>query len=61
MDINTLDSFLDYKLDLTIKPQSLVDKIISRAEKYLGSECKIPIQKAYKFAEKAHKDQKRLS
>lgn len=60
MDINQLDSFLNYKLDLDQDPQILVDEIISRAKKYLNN-CEEDIQKAYLFAEKAHKWQVRLS
>jgi len=61
MDINQLDSFLDYKIDLNIDPQILVDQIISIAKKYLPDECGNIIQKAYEFAHKSHEDQTRLS
>ena len=61
MDINQLDSLLNYKIDLSVEPQTLVDKIISIAEKYLDKSCKQEIQKAYKYADKAHTWQTRLS
>ncbi|HKL44478.1 MAG TPA: RelA/SpoT family protein [Candidatus Absconditabacterales bacterium] len=61
MDINKLDNFLDYKVDLSIKPQDLVDEVIHKAKKYLGNKCIEPIKKAYEFADKAHKGEKRLS
>ncbi len=61
MDINKLDNFLDYKIDINIDPQSLVDKIISEAKKYLSDDCNSAIQKAYEFADKAHEGQMRLS
>ena len=61
MDINQLESFLDYKIDINIKPQDLVDVLISKAETYLPNSCKEEIQKAYEFAAEAHKWQIRLS
>jgi len=61
LDINKLDNFLDYKVDLSIKPQDLVDEVIHKAKKYLWNKCIEPIKKAYEFADKAHKWEKRLS
>lgn len=61
MDIIELDRFLDYKVNLEEDPQDLVNEIIHRAEKYLWSNVKDNIQKAYEFAKQAHWDQKRHS
>lgn len=61
MDINELDNFLNYKINLDIDPQDLVDQIISKAQKYLWNNCKEKIQKAYLFAKQAHTWQFRLS
>ncbi len=61
MDINQLDNFLNYKIDLNIDPQILVDEIIYIAKTYLSDNCQAKIQQAYEFADKAHKNQVRLS
>ncbi len=61
MDIVELDRALDYKVDLSIDPQDLVDEIISTAKKYLWDNVWPQIQKAYEFAKTAHWDQKRHS
>ena len=61
MDINQLDNFLNYKIDLNIDPQILVNEIISIAKTYLSDNCQAKIQQAYEFADKAHKNQVRLS
>lgn len=61
MDINKLETFLDYKLELNTDPQDLVDNIINRAKKYLWNTCEKPIQKAYEFSKKAHAKENRLS
>ncbi len=61
MDINKLENFLNYKIDLDIKPQTLVEEIIKKAKKYLPDDCEYEIQKAFNFAKKAHKKEKRLS
>jgi hypothetical protein len=55
MDIKQLENFLNYKIDLNINPQTLVDKIILLSKKYLPDNCEPEIQKAYEFADKAHK------
>jgi hypothetical protein len=55
MDITQLENFLDYKIDLHIDPQTLVDEITLLAKKYLPDGCEQEIQKAYEFADKAHK------
>jgi len=61
LDINKLENFLNYKIDLDIKPQTLVEEIIKKAKKYLPDDCEYEIQKAFNFAKKAHKKEKRLS
>ncbi len=61
MDINQLDSFLNYKLDLNIDPKILVDEIVSKASTYLGESCKEDIEKAYLLSKTAHQWQYRLS
>jgi hypothetical protein len=54
VDINQLESFLNYKVELDQDPQILVDEIVSKAKKYLNN-CDKEIQRAYLFAKKAHK------
>lgn len=61
VDILEIDRILDYKVDLTLDPQDLVDEIISDAQKYLWDNVKVWIQKAYIFAKNAHGDQRRHS
>lgn len=61
MDINKLENFLDYKLDLKINPDDLLEEIISKAKKYLTKWQEKYIKKAYNLAKKAHEWQKRLS
>ncbi len=61
MDIAQLDSFLNYKADLNINPDILVEEIITKARKYLPENCKEWILKAYEMAKKAHEGQFRLS
>jgi len=60
VDINQLESFLNYKVELDQDPQILVDEIVSKAKKYLNN-CDKEIQRAYLFAKNAHKWQSRLS
>lgn len=61
MDILEIDRILDYKIDLALNPQDLVDEIISDAQKYLWDGVKDGIQKAYIFAKNAHGNQVRHS
>ena len=61
MDITQLDNFLNYKVDLNIDPDTLVEEIIIRARKYLQESCREWILKAYEMAKKAHHWQLRLS
>ena len=61
MDISQLEKFLNYVPFLEKNTQSVLDKILLKAKKYL-SEDKLPlIQKAYDFAEEKHAGQLRLS
>jgi len=61
MDINQLDSFLDYQIDSTENLDILVQEIITKAQKYLPENSKEWILKAYHLAKKAHEWQSRLS
>ncbi|HOG14984.1 MAG TPA: RelA/SpoT family protein [Candidatus Absconditabacterales bacterium] len=61
MDINQLDSFLDYQIDSTENLDILVQEIITKAQKYLPENSKEGILKAYHLAKKAHEGQSRLS
>lgn len=61
MDVNQLESFLDYKKDLNEDLDILVQEIISKAQKYLPENSKDWILKAYHLAKKAHEWQFRLS
>lgn len=62
MDINQLDSFLNYDIDLDLDPIILVQEIISKAQKYLPAKTsEDAILNAYHIANKAHQNQFRLS
>jgi GTP diphosphokinase / guanosine-3',5'-bis(diphosphate) 3'-diphosphatase len=61
VDINQLDSFLNYKVDLNLDPEILVNKIIKKTKEYLKWDCEDKIRKAYILAKTAHNWQSRLS
>lgn len=62
MDIIQLNNFLDYKKNFNPDPQDIVDKIISKAKKYLKNDnVESEIQRTYEFTKKAHEWQLRLS
>ncbi len=61
MDVKELEKFFDYKPFLDQDPQTILDKIIQKARKYLPEEQISGIQQAYRYALEKHYWQVRLS